>query len=96
MIAGEIVAIEIEQASRRTAPCQPIREPMHQNIVEGQHDRCVDRMRLGDRISVTPTSFSTCLLLAHGPCVCTARAKRKGALRGRPLNSEILSSVTNV
>src|SRR5262245_14608107 len=45
MAGGEVVTVEIEQPLRGTAPSETIGEAMDQAVVEGEHERRVNRVR---------------------------------------------------
>src|SRR5512144_2566116 len=65
LAGGEIVAVEIEEPLRRTTPGEAIGETMHQAVVEGEHERCVDGVRRLDRCGVRRPA-SPCLHSGHG------------------------------
>jgi hypothetical protein len=65
MAGGKVVTVEIEQPLRRTTPGEAVGEAMHQAVVEGEHERRVDRVRRLDRCGVRYTDIS-CLLSGHG------------------------------
>jgi hypothetical protein len=68
MAGGEVVAVEIEQPLRRTTPGEAIGEAMNQAVVEGEHERRVDRVRRLDRRGVRRPDIP-CLHSRHGSTV---------------------------
>jgi hypothetical protein len=65
---GEVVAVEIEQPLGWTTPGEAIGETMDLAVVEGEHERRVDRVRRLDRGGVGRPDVP-CLLSGHGGTV---------------------------
>jgi len=65
MARREAVAVEIEQPLSRTTPGEAVGEAMHQAVVEGEHERRVDRVRRLDRCGVRCPDIP-CLHSRHG------------------------------
>lgn len=74
MARREAVAVEIEQPLRRTTPGEAVGEAMHQAVVEGEHERRVDRVRRLDRRGVRRPDIP-CVHSRHGSS-CEKRAPR--------------------
>ncbi len=65
---GEVVAVEIEQPLGWTTPGEAIGETMDLAVVEGEHERRVDRVRRLDRRSVRRPDIP-CLHSRHGSTI---------------------------
>jgi uncharacterized protein (DUF58 family) len=65
MAGREVVTVEIEQPLCGTAPSETIGEAMDQAVVEGEHERRVDRVRRLDRGGVRCSDIP-CSLFGHG------------------------------
>jgi len=65
MARREAVAVEIKQPLSRTTPGEAVGEAMHQAVVEGEHERRVDRVRRLDRCGVRCPDIP-CLHSRHG------------------------------
>src|SRR4029078_1436896 len=65
MARREAVAVEIEQPLSRTPRGEAVGKAMHQAVVEGEHERRVDRVRRLDRCGVRCPDIP-CLHSRHG------------------------------